>query len=295
MARENSAKKVAKVAKSGRSGRSRSVRQPRQLGFPMLVAGVILVGSLLVFFARSERESTAGERPFLNIATQSGGIQGDHWHAAYGLFVCIDDTFRPPLVDDGPDQTGIHTHADGFIHIHPFSARARGSRATTGVFFEQVGVEVSDDEWTLPGDEVIANGDECSDGTEGEWRVAKWDAVDDPEPEIFGGGFDRIRFRDDGEVFTFFFGPSDAEIPQPGSINDTVDDLAPVLDDDGNVISPDDLDRAFDPATSENDGDAPADDAPADDEAPVDDDAPADDEDAPAEDEDAPAEDDGTE
>ena len=96
-------------------------------------------------------------------------------------------------------------------------------------------------------------------------------------------------------MFTFFFGPSDAEIPQPGSVNDTVDDLAPVLDDDGNVISPDDLDRAFDPATSENDGDAPADDAPADDEAPVDDDAPADDGDAPAEDEDAPAEDDGTE
>ncbi len=269
MARENSAKKVAKVA---RSGRSKAARQPRKLGFPALVAGVILVGSLLVFVARGERESTAGERPLLNVTTHSGGIQGDHWHAAYGLFTCVDDSFRAPLVDEGADETGIHTHADGFIHIHPFSSRARGSRATTGVFFDQVGMEVSDDEWTLPGDETIANGDECADGSEGEWRVAKWDAVDDPEPEIFTGGFDRIRFRDDGEVFTFFFGPSDAEIPQPDSVNETVDDLAPVVDEDGNVVSPDDLDRAFDPATADDESDAPAEDedAPADDEAPAD-------------------------
>lgn len=257
MARENSAKKVAKVA---RSGRSKAVRQPRRLGFPALVAGVILVGSLLVFVARAERESTAGERPLLNVSTQSGGIEGDHWHSAYGVYNCVDDEFLAPFVDEGQDETGIHTHADGFIHIHPFSSRARGGRATLSVFFDQVGLDASEDEWELPGGETLANGDECADGSEGVWRVAKWDSVDDPEPEIFTGGFERIRFREDGEVFMFYFGPSDDEIPQPDSVSDTVDDLAPVLDDEGNVVSPDDLDRAFDPATSENQDEAPADD-----------------------------------
>ncbi|MEM9035732.1 MAG: hypothetical protein AAGA99_17290 [Actinomycetota bacterium] len=278
MARENSAKKVAKVASSGRS---RSARPQRRLGFPALVAGVVVVGSLLVFVARGERESTAGERPLLNVATASGGIQGDHWHAAYGVFDCTvgeSGSFLPPFVDDGADQTGIHTHADGFIHIHPFSSRARGSRATLEVFFDQVALDAGDDEWELPGGEVRANGDECADGSEGEWRVAKWDAVDDPEPEIFEGGFDRIRFRDDGEVYTFFFGPDDAEILQPGSVNDTVDDLAPVVDDDGNIISPDDLDQAF---TDSGDDDSGDEDAPAEDEAPAETTTPAEDE-APA-------------
>lgn len=266
MARENSAKKVAKVASSGRS---RTVRPQRRLGFPALVAGVILVGSALVFVARGERESTAGERPLLNVSTHTGGIQGDHWHAAYGLFDCtIGDsgTFLPPFFDDGADETGIHTHADGFIHIHPFSARARGSRATLEVFFDQIALDATDDEWELPGGQVRANGDECADGSEGQWRVAKWDAVDDPEPEIFEGGFDRIRFRDDGEVFTFFFGPRDAEIGQPDSINSTVDDLGPVIDEDGNVVSPDDLDQAFTtPLDTDEGGETPAeDDAPAD-------------------------------
>jgi hypothetical protein len=257
MARENSAKKVAKVA---RSGRSRSVRPQRRLGFPALIAGILVVGSLLVFVARGERESTAGERPRLNVSTQSGGIQGDHWHSAYGFYSCVSDGFEAPWVDEGADETGIHTHADGFIHIHPFSSRARGSRATLEVFFDQVGLDASDDEWELPDGEVLANGDECADGSEGEWRVAKWDSVDDPEPEVFEGGFDRIRLRDDGEVYTFFFGPSDADIPQPDSINDTVDDLGPVVDPEtGDVLSPDDLGRAFTDSGETDEGDdAPA-------------------------------------
>ena len=48
----------------------------------------------------------------------------DHWHAAYGMYVC--DHFLPPVTDAKEDVLGIHTHGEGVIHIHPFSAAASG-------------------------------------------------------------------------------------------------------------------------------------------------------------------------
>ena len=77
----------------------------------------------------------------------------DHWHVALGLSRCGEEL--PPLEDVMPDTTGIHSHDDGLIHVHPLSTAVAGEGATLGAFFEAVGVEVTDEgvvapAWTLP-------------------------------------------------------------------------------------------------------------------------------------------------
>ena len=64
-----------------------------------------MLGVSLIFYARTQDEAEALE-PGLT----------DHWHAAYGIYIC--GTLEPPFTDDA-DPNGIHTHGDGVIHIHP--------------------------------------------------------------------------------------------------------------------------------------------------------------------------------
>ncbi len=255
MARESSAKKVARVAQSQRA-RGRSIGRQRRLGFPLLIAGIITVGLALVFVARGERESTAGERPLLNVATSDGGVQGDHWHSPYGVYLCTTGEFEPPYVDTRGDEVGIHTHADGFIHIHPHSTRARGSRATLGVFFDEIGVDAGEDEWELPDGTTLANGDDCADGSDGEWRVYRWDDAADDEPQVFEGGFDRISLRDDGEIYTIAFAGDDYEPERPPTATQTADGTDLVVDDEGEVVSPDVIPDAETEGAAEDEGGA---------------------------------------
>jgi len=81
MGKASSAKKVARAA---RAGGTRRAGQRRPLGFPITVAAVVILGVLLVGFARNQRDANA--KPEV----------GDHWHAAYGVFTCI--------AEEGTDQ-----------------------------------------------------------------------------------------------------------------------------------------------------------------------------------------------
>ena len=90
------------------------------MGFPVMVALVVVLGALLVFWARTDREATSAPRV------------GDHWHSAYDVYVC--DTFRSKIVLE-TDPNGIHSHGDGLIHIHPFNKLASGRDAVLGEFF----------------------------------------------------------------------------------------------------------------------------------------------------------------
>jgi hypothetical protein len=65
----------------------------------------------------------------------------DHVHGAYGIFLC--DKYLPVI--DGsqfPDPDGIHTHDDGLIHAHPFTAKAAGKNAILGRFLDVMGASV---------------------------------------------------------------------------------------------------------------------------------------------------------
>jgi hypothetical protein len=138
----------------------------------------------------------------------------DHWHAAFGMFVC--DQFLPdPVLTES--AVGIHTHGDGVIHIHPFEPEGAGANATLGVFLrdrpdidlEDGGLEVDGVTWR--------DGEECH-GEPARVVVARWDdAAAGGDPEIVTEDLTGLRFRADGEAYTVAFVPEGADIPLPPS------------------------------------------------------------------------------
>jgi len=212
MGKASSSKKVARAARAGGAKQGNN----RRLAFPLAIGGIVIVGVLLIVFARSgfSPDAEASPKP------------GDHWHAAYGFYVC--DSFQPPLTDATTDRTGIHTHGDGIVHIHPFSNAYSGSNATLGVWGETVGVDFTSDSWTLPDGTTYENGYDCN-GTPAQLSVVKWANVDDPNaaPETFTSGFADIKLDSDRSAFTFAVVPEGTEIPKPESIP-TLDNLSDV-------------------------------------------------------------------
>lgn len=211
MGKASSAKKVARAA---RAGGKTSKRERPKLAYPVAVFSIIVLGTLLVFFGRTTRTNSASAdvAPILN---------KDHWHAAYGVYVC--DKFLPPLQDlpSKPDVNGIHTHGEGVMHIHPFSSAASGNKARLKVFGDQVGMTFTDDSVTMPDGTVYKNGEfKCGDKP-AKVSIWKWN-VDDPlkPTEIFETGFNDIRFGNDRDAYTIAVLPegSDVQPPRPDSV-----------------------------------------------------------------------------
>jgi peptidylprolyl isomerase len=177
-------------------------------------------------------ETSAGSRPTTTLA-QAGtrSEQGlapvanvDHWHAAYGIYDC--DRYLAPI--DGsafPDPSGIHTHDDGLIHIHPFADGASGSNATLQVFFDFLGVDLTDDRLRVetPVNTVMdrRNGDVCPDGRRGRVRVLEFPAPTHSNPvEVRQPG--RLRLQRD-QVIAIVFAPDDRLVGPPPSMSELDD------------------------------------------------------------------------
>ncbi len=93
---------------------------------------------------------------------------GDHWHATYEYIVCGEKQQPAPTWSG----SGVHTHGDGILHIHPFVASEEGAGARLVKWFEYGGGLLDEDEVRLPGSSVTyENGDECPDGTIGMVQV----------------------------------------------------------------------------------------------------------------------------
>ena len=200
MGKASSSKKVARAA---RAGQSTGPSERRELGFPIAIAAVVILGVLLVAWARTQRESDA---PSLT----------DHWHSAYGVYTCTDGEFLPPF-DSEFDPDGIHSHQDGLIHIHPFGSRVTGEDALLDVFFEAMFVSLDEGLMVLPdGTELTAEGTEC-DGEPAVWQIARWpDAADvESDPEVVTEDLSLVSFEQDGEAFTIALAPIGADIPPP--------------------------------------------------------------------------------
>ncbi|MEM7285333.1 MAG: hypothetical protein AAF480_03195 [Actinomycetota bacterium] len=204
MGKASSAKKVARAA---RVGASSGPTERRQLGFPALVVIVIVLGLALVAFARTTRDAQAA--PTLQ----------DHWHSAYGVYDCRTDSFLPDFQSER-DPDGIHSHQDGLIHIHPFTAGVTGREAKLSVFLTNMGASLTDSELTLPGNETLAEGVEC-DGEEAILQVVRWSNViaNSTPSEIITEDLDQTRFLEDGEGFVIALAPEGADIPLPQSLD----------------------------------------------------------------------------
>jgi len=199
MARGDSASKVARAARVGASG---GTGERRKMGFPAMVALVVVLGSLLVFWARTDREATSAPRV------------GDHWHSVYDVYVC--DTFRSKIVLE-TDPNGIHTHGDGLLHIHPFNKLASGRDATLGEFFSAFGGSIDDQSFVLDTGETVVEGFDCG-GEPAVLKVARFDADDlDRDPEILTEDLAGVRFLKDREAFTVAMVPESVDPPAPRS------------------------------------------------------------------------------
>lgn len=216
MGKASSNKKVARAAKAG-GGRARAAGE-RNLVFPSALAIVLILGTLLVVYARDDRQAEALTSPKV----------GEHYHSAYGYYVC--DSFLPDLPEFvAPQNGGIHTHGDGLIHIHPFATSRAGDNATLTNFLGDAGEvlggsgELTDESVSVPGGETYAEGDDTCEGVDGDpiVQVAVWesaqDGLDGGEPTIYTEGFDDLVFDEEGQAYTIAFAPEGADLPIPTS------------------------------------------------------------------------------
>ena len=146
------------------------------------------------------------------LSRQAGAVSPnstDHWHARYEVFVCGQ---RQPSVPFFPG--GVHTHAQGTIHIHPSLPSEEGSGARLVKWFEYGGGKLSGDTLRLPGDKEYKNDDPCESGEfAGEPAVVQV-FVNGERRE----GFDRY-IPQDGDVIRIVFAP-EGELP-PGTVGAT--------------------------------------------------------------------------
>ncbi len=178
------------------------------------MAVVLVIGAAGIALMASQRESSVGIVPDFGDQGDVRPIIADHWHSAYGVYQC--DAFTAPIQNDaGPD--GIHTHGDGFIHVHPSSANATGMNANIGRFMANAGARLTADSLRI--DELGIDLDDSidCDGEPAVLQMAYWSSqLSDEDPEIITGtDIAEFHFDGDGSAFTIAFAPEGADIPKP--------------------------------------------------------------------------------
>ena len=130
-------------------------------------------------------------------------IGRDHWHAVYQVFVCGEQQANFPTW-----ESGVHTHGDGVIHIHPFVPSEEGEGARLVKWFEYGGGRLTQSEMRIPGSRrTYKNGDECDDGGEAVLQVfVNGERLDDWRDYIPQDG-DRVRI--------VFGRPEEGAVPPP--------------------------------------------------------------------------------
>jgi hypothetical protein len=205
MAKSSSSRKVARAARSGGGRRARQTgdRSPLFLG---AMAAVVVIGILLVIWARSERDQS--DDPVIDRA--------DTLRAAYGVYDCDAFAANLPVDNDVDTSAGVVTFGDGLMYLPPEQA----GQATLGDFFEEAGVELSDDRLDMPGRALVEGETECSDGVTGELRVLSWPSLDATEPEVTTEDLAGVVLTGEGQLITVAFVPpdtADADVPRPAS------------------------------------------------------------------------------
>jgi len=139
-------------------------RRNSSLGWYAAIAVIVVVGVAGIVVSRSDRTASAAP------------VVGDHWHASLDVNVCGQWLSPTPAFESRSGEAtraGLHSHADGLMHIHPFASDESGAKATVGRFLDYGGWDLSEDSLALwEGEEggPQRNGDTCPDGKPGELR-----------------------------------------------------------------------------------------------------------------------------
>jgi hypothetical protein len=217
-----------KAAKLTQRSKGKKVRFQGGTVFPFAVALVLVLGLATIVYARQSVPAADSSPPTIE----------DHWHAAYGFYVCgewyqlagnaEEVNSQGQLANTDYLRTGVHSHDDGVIHWHPFTAAAVGTRAKLGVFLDVYGVELSDESIKFPAgqpspalpadfpDGELVEGEQQCAGEDGEVSVVVWENFSDTDDGVtYISNFDQIRVANDGMVFSIAFVPRDTSVPMP--------------------------------------------------------------------------------
>src|SRR3954453_1627024 len=204
MGKASSNKKVSRAARTG-GGRTSRGRTP--WAWYSSMALVVVLGIAGVVQSRDHRQDQLNAGTSIPPRLASSTHPFDHWHVAYGFYLC--DTFTPPLPDDAA-KGGIHTHADGLIHVEPETVADTGPHATTGRFVTLAGVTANRTEIKIPGQKTFKNGDKCGD-KEGEVQVYVDGKKVDDDPG-------KIRLKDQQHIVFAFVPKGTDKVPDPPSV-----------------------------------------------------------------------------
>jgi hypothetical protein len=186
------------MGKASRKKGSIRVKQRKSgsMMFGAIITAIVVLGIALI----------ALNRPTSSAANQAAPKIGEHWHAALGINICGSWKPNTPTYES---PSGIHSHGDGFIHIHPFSRAGAGKKANVGLFLKGAGEKVSGDEIKLTDGTDMKNGQACKnlDNKAGKvrWSVNGKDRKGDPGK--FG--------PKDGDVVALAFLPDGTDIGTP--------------------------------------------------------------------------------
>ncbi len=150
---------VAAASPEGLPPRRR--RRRIKLGRILFTTAAVVVGLLVI--------ASFGLSAFPGrIAQQGGGVGaaiGDHWHPSLRMELCGADILLRQ------SASGVHSHGDKFIHIHPQHVGEAGSNANLGRFFDSFPMIMEPDRIQAPGGVLYQNGQSCADGQPGTVQV----------------------------------------------------------------------------------------------------------------------------
>ena len=133
--------------------KKKNIRKPKArksgtLGFAAIIGVIALLGIGGIVASRSGGKAGADTGPDI----------GQHWHAALGINICGQWKANTPQYESA---RGVHSHGDGFIHMHPYSRAGANDNATVGLFLDQANEKISSDEIKLGDGTDLKNGEEC--------------------------------------------------------------------------------------------------------------------------------------
>jgi hypothetical protein len=196
MGKASSSKKVARAARAGgKAGKSRNFASL----FSVLITVVVALGLVLIVVSRGKTADAVAPK------------LGDHWHAAYGIYDC--DHFLPPLSDVvAQDTTGLHTHGDGLMHMHPFGTKYTGKGANLGNWGLSTGLDVTDTSIKVASMSK-KNGDSCGK-KKGKLHLKVWDSPSDKTGHEITSDFAAYNPQE-FTLWTLAFVPDGTDIPRP--------------------------------------------------------------------------------
>jgi hypothetical protein len=224
-------------------------------------AAVVVAGLVAIAQSRSDITPPAASPPAPPVDNSApvddpygalpttGPTIDDHWHVAYGINLCgtwaqlagdlEQRNAQDEVINEDYIATGIHSHDDGLIHIHPFTEAGAGTNATLGVFFKNYGIELNDDGLVFGqeagNEELQAAYDRCGHG-QFEPVVIVWPDINSPDENVIvDHSLAGTPLGDDRMAIALVFADNPTAIEQPPS---AAIDL-PSVDNDGDVATGD--------------------------------------------------------